>query len=202
VTDFVMLAATLAPLLLLFSSLLARPALVPFALGGLLGFTNTVGLSATYQSDFSSFLNGVVAQLAATGTAVVVIDMFNVVGAEVALARLLRAGFRDIAARADGRARDTRRWTSRMIDRLSLIAARSGPTGLHPALPSYDGLVGLRIGYLAGELRALSSTLPTDEERSTVSKALVGVSRHFRSVGPAKFVSPAESLLHAIDRAM
>src|SRR5262249_3525922 len=99
VTDFVMLAATLAPLLLLFSSLLARTALAPFALGGLLGFTNTVGLSATYQSDFSSFLNGAVAQLAATGVAVIVIDMFNVVGAEVALARLLRAGFRDIAAR-------------------------------------------------------------------------------------------------------
>src|SRR5262249_52569406 len=89
-----------------------------------------------------------------------------------------------------------------MIDRISLIAARSGPGGLHPALPPYDALVGLRIGYLAGELRALSSTLPTDEARDTVSEALVGISRHFRNVGPAKFVSPAESLLRAIDRAM
>jgi uncharacterized membrane protein YccC len=202
VTDFVMLAATLAPFLLLFSSFLARAALAAFALGGLLGFTNTVGLSATYQSDFNSFLNGAIAQLAATGVAVIVIDMFNVVGAEVALARLLRAEFRDISARADGRARDTSRWASRMIDRISLIAARSGQMGLPPALPTYDGLVGLRIGYLAGELRVLFSTLATDKARNTISAALAGISQHFGSVSPANFVSPAESLLYSIDRAM
>jgi len=51
-------------------------------------------------------------------------------------------------------------------------------------------------------LRALSSTLATDEARDTVIAALAGISEHFRSVGPAKPVSPANSLLHAIDRAM
>jgi hypothetical protein len=89
-----------------------------------------------------------------------------------------------------------------MIDRISLIAARSGPVGVHPALPPYDALVGLRIGYLAGELHALSATLGTDEARNTVSVALAGISKHFGSVDPAKPVSPADSLLHAIDRAM
>jgi hypothetical protein len=69
-------------------------------------------------------------------------------------------------------------------------------------LPPYDGLVGLRIGYVAGELRALSSTLATDEARNTVSAALAGISAHFGSIGPAKPMSPADSLLHAIDRAM
>src|SRR5262249_25121161 len=39
VTDFVMLAAVLAPPLLLSGCLLARPTLAPLALGGLLGFT-------------------------------------------------------------------------------------------------------------------------------------------------------------------
>jgi hypothetical protein len=31
---------------------------------------------------------------------------------------------------------------------------------------------------------------------------LAGISAHFGSIGPAKPMSPADSLLHAIDRAM
>jgi hypothetical protein len=115
---------------------------------------------------------------------------------------LFRAGFRDIAARADGKARDTGRWVSRMFDRIALTAVRSGPTGVHPALPPYDALVGLRIGYLAGELRALSSTLSEGEERTAIDEALQGISAYYRSIGPAKRVPVGEAVLHAIDRAM
>ena len=202
VTDFVMLAGVLAPLLLLFGSMLARPALAPFALGALLGFLNTVGIASTYQSDFENFINGAVAGAAGVGAAVMVIDIFHVIGADVAFARLFRAGFRDIAARADGRARDTLLWTRRMIDRMGLIAVRSGPTGVHPALPPYDTLVGLRIGYLAGELRAFSSTLSVGEERNAIEDALSGISDHFRSIHPAERVPMREAVLQAIDRAM
>src|SRR5262249_56875210 len=64
VTDFVMLVAVLAPFLLFVGSMLARPSLTSFALGGLIGFLNTVGLASTYQSDFARFINR------AAGTAV------------------------------------------------------------------------------------------------------------------------------------
>jgi uncharacterized membrane protein YccC len=202
VTDFVMLAAVIAPFLLLFGSLLARPSLSPFSLGALVGFLNTVGFASTYQISFQNFVNAAIAEAAGAGAAVFIIDIFQVIGADLAFARLFRAGFRDIAARADGRARDTGRWVSRTFDRIALIAVRSGPSGVHPALPPYDALVGLRIGYLAGELRAFSSTLSEGDERTAIDEALQGISAHFRGIRPAKRVPVGEAVLHAIDRAM
>lgn len=202
VTDFVMLAAVLAPFLLLFGSMMARPALSPFALGGVVGFFNTVGIASTYQSDFANFINGAIGFVVGTFSAVIIIDMFQVIGADVAFARLFRAGFRDIAARADGQARDTRRWMTRMVDRIALICARSGPAGVHPALPPYDALVGLRIGYAAGELRAFSSGLPAGAARDAVGEALAGISAHYRSIDPTRRVPPGEAVLDAIDRGL
>ena len=202
VTDFVMLAAVIAPLLLLFGSLLARPSLAQFALGALIGFINTAGFASTYQSSFQNFINGVIASVVAIGAGVIIIDIFQVTGAELAFARLFRAGFRDIAERAVGGARDSGRWVSRMLDRIALIATRSGPSGGHPALPPYDALVGVRVGYLAGELRAFSSTLSEGEERKAIDEVLNGLSAHYRSIGPARRVPVGEAVLHAIDRAM
>jgi uncharacterized membrane protein YccC len=202
VTDFVTLAAVIAPFLLLFGSLSARPSLMAVSLGVLLGFLYTVGFASTYQGNFQSFINGAIAEVAGVGVTAVIIDIFQVIGADLAFARLFRAGFRDIAARADGTARDTGRWVSRMFDRMALIAARTGPSGVHPALPPYDALVGLRIGYLAGELRAFSSTLSEVEERRAIDEALKGISAHYRSIGPATRVPAGEAVLHAIDRAM
>jgi uncharacterized membrane protein YccC len=202
VTDFVMLSAVIAPFLLLFGSLLARSALSAFSLGGLVGFINTVGIASTYQSSFQTFINGAIAELAGAGAAVFIIDIFQEIGAELAFGRLFRTGFRDIAARSDGKARDTGRWVSRMFDRMALIAARAGPAGVHSALPPYDALVGLRIGYLAGELRAFSSTLSEGEERKAIDEALKGIGAHYRSIGPASRVPVGEAVLHAIDRAM
>jgi uncharacterized membrane protein YccC len=77
VTDFVMLAAVIAPLLLLFGSLLARPSLSPFVLGALVGLINTVGFASTYQSSFQSFINGAIAELAGVGAAVFIVDIFQ-----------------------------------------------------------------------------------------------------------------------------
>ena len=202
VTDFTILAAVLSPPLLLIGSILARPALAVYALGAVVGLLNTVGIAATYQSDFANFVNGSVAQIAGTAAAVFIVDVFQVTGAETAFARLFSAGFRDVAARAEGRARDTRRWMRRMIDRTALIAARAGPAGIHPALPPYDALVGLRIGYNAGELRAFSAALPDDAARLHLHAVLQHVSRHFRKLRPTDRTPAADAALQALDRAM
>jgi uncharacterized membrane protein YccC len=202
VTDFVMLAGALAPVMLLFGSVMARPVLAVFALGGLLAFINTVGIASTYQGDFANFANGSVASIAGVGVAVMSIDIFHVVGAELAFARLFRATFRDIAARADGSAGDTFRWTRRILDRMSLTAARAGPTGVHPALPPYDMLVGMRTGYLAGELRAFSRTSLIGRELEAIEDALRGIGAHFRGAVPTRFVPMEQGVLQAIDRAL
>jgi uncharacterized membrane protein YccC len=202
VTDFVMLAAVIAPFLLLVGSLLARPSLAQFSVGAVVGFINTAGFASTYQSSFQSFINGAIAGIAGVGAGVIIIDIFQAIGAELAFARLSRAGFRDIAARAVGGAGDSNRWVNRMLDRIALMRTRSGLLGTHPALPPYDALVGLRVGYVAGELRALSSTLSQGEQRKAIDEVLNGLSAHFRSIGPAIRVPMGETVLHAIDRAM
>jgi hypothetical protein len=69
-------------------------------------------------------------------------------------------------------------------------------------LPPYDALVGLRIGYLAGELHALHTTLTDREERAALGEALRGISAHFRRIEPATHVPTGVPVLHAIDRAM
>jgi uncharacterized membrane protein YccC len=194
VTDFALLAGVLAPPLLLVGSLQARPLLAPLGTGGAVGLTNNL-IALSYQSDFSGYLNGAIAEIAALGGAVIIVELFQVVGADFAIARLSGAARREIAARADGRARNTRLWTSRMIDRISLIAARSRP---EKGPESYDGLVGMRIGYLAGELQALASNLSGEQHRC-VRRALSHVSAHFRGTRPA----PATPLaLEAIDEAL
>ena len=202
VTDFDLLSAVFAPVFLLLGCLFARPPLTVIALGILLGFTNTVGIASTYQSDFTAFVNGAFAQLSVTLVGVVVIDIFQVVGAERAFSRLYRMGLRDIAARTDGKARNAGRWISRMIDRIALIGARLGPTGAHPAQPPYDALIGMRIGYLAGELREVSVGLAPSENRAAVQEVLAGISSHFRRVGLARHETAGEAVLRAIDRAL
>jgi uncharacterized membrane protein YccC len=202
VTDFVMLASVLAPILLLLGSMLARPTLAPLAVAGLVGFLNTVGLAATYQSDFAGFVNGAIAQVAGIVASIVIIGIFHVIGPDVAFARLRRAGFRDIAARADGKARDTQRWVNRMLDRTALIAARAGSFAAELTPPPYDTLVGLRIGYLAGELHVLLSTLTISEERAALGEVLRGVSEHFHRIESAGRKPAERSVLEAIDRAI
>jgi uncharacterized membrane protein YccC len=204
VTDFVVLASVFAPILLLVGSMLARPRLALLATGVAVGFLNTVGVASTYQGDFAAFVNGSVALIGATAVAVLVIGIFHTVGADVAFARLFRSGFRDIAARADGSAPDTQRWTTRMIDRAALIAARAGSSPeAQSALPPFDALAGLRIGYLAGELHALLASLTdNEEERAALSEALQSISKHFRQVEFARREPAGDSLLNAIDRAI
>jgi uncharacterized membrane protein YccC len=203
VTDFIMLVLVVAPILLLIGSMLARPPLTLLALGGVVGFVNTVGLSATYQTDFSGFINGAIAQIAGSGVSVIFVGMFQVVSTDAALARLFRAGFRDIAARADGDAPNTQRWTSRMIDRAALIAARVGaPSPEEPGRMHYDALVGLWIGYIAGELHALLPTVAASEARTPLAEVLRSVSAHFRRIEPARHVPTGEPVLRAIDQAM
>jgi uncharacterized membrane protein YccC len=192
----------MAPPLLVFASMQARPSLAPFAVGEVLGFVNTVGIAPSYQGDFGAFINGAIAQVAGTAVAIIAIDSFNVIGAERAFAKLFRAGFRDIAARAGGTEPNTRRWTSRMMDRIGLIAARAGPSGIHPALPPYDALVGLRIGYLLGELHAFSMCLPDGSVRNAVKEILGALSAHYRSVDVARRAFVGEPVLNALDRAL
>jgi uncharacterized membrane protein YccC len=181
--------------------MLARPPLTLITLGILLGFLNSVGLNATYEAGFAPFINGSIAQIVGTAFAVVTVGLFQTLGADQAVARLLRAGFRDVARRAEGKSTDKARWGSRMLDRVGLLAPRMKAAEVDPGKPLLDALNDLRTGVVAGDLDMLSKTA-TAEERILISTSLAGIGRHYRSLDPLAPCAPDERLLADIDRAV
>ncbi|WBO22979.1 FUSC family protein [Sphingomonas abietis] len=199
-SDFVTLAATLAPMLLLMGVLMGKPATFPVGVGILIGFPQTVGLYATYTPAFGAALNGAIAQFVGIGFAMVTVGLFLTIGAEDRVARLARAGWRDVALRARGRAPDSARWLSRMLDRVGLMLPAMS-AGSNPGKPLLDALIDMRIGFVAGELDALRGRA-TDEERAAIADALSGLGNHFGRLSPRDPALPEPGVLADIDRAV
>ncbi len=201
VTDFVMLAAVLAPALLVIGSALARPALGLPALGSIVGFVNTVGLGATFSADFGSFINGAVGLIAGIVFSGLCVKLFLTAGPGSLIARLVRGGWRDVARRARGNAPDTGRWMARMLDRIGLLAPRLAQQRADPDRPLLDALLDLRIGYVSGELAALRGAMTTDEE-APVSETLAEIARYFGRSDPNSSDPLPAALLDGIDRSV
>jgi uncharacterized membrane protein YccC len=196
VTSAEVFIAVMAPPLLLCGSLMARPKVMLIALGALLGFGNTVGFNATYDADFTGFANGAVAQLIGTGFAVVMVNLFQTIGTDHSIGRLFRAGWRDVARRAEGRSTNESRWASRMLDRIGLLLPRLAardPGDTPDTL--LDALTDMRIGIVAGRLREIER----GAERMPVEATLDDIARHFRALDPARPVPPPDSLLASLD---
>ena len=200
VTDFATLAAVLAPMLLVMGALMGKPATVAVGTGILIGFPQTVGLNATYIPAFGAQFNGAIAQFIGIGFAMVTVGLFLTVGAEDRVARLARAGWRDVARRARGHAPDSGRWLSRMLDRVGLMLPAMAK-GSDPGKPLLDALIDMRIGFVAGELDALRRG-GSDAERTSIAETLGGIGDHFARLRTANPDPPERALLADIDRAV
>jgi hypothetical protein len=204
VTDFVTLAAVLAPMLLIMGALMGKPATTAVGTGILIGFPQTVGLNASYSPNFTAALNGAIAQYIGISFSMVTVGLFLTIGAEDRVARLARAAWRDVARRAGGRAPDSGRWLSRMLDRVGLMLpamSSAGAAGFDTAKPILDALVDMRIGFVAGELDAMRGGA-TVAERALIADTLGGVVDHFRRLRPKDPAPPDPSILSSIDRAV
>ncbi|WP_454886284.1 FUSC family protein [Sphingomonas oryzagri] len=200
VTDFVTLAAVLAPMLLIMGVLMGKPATTAVGTGILIGFPQTVGLYATYVPAFGPQFNGAIAQFIGIGFAMSTVGLFLTVGAEDRFARLAKAGWRDVALRARGRAPDGARWMALMLDRVGLMMPAMGK-GVDPGKPLLDALLDMRIGFVAGELDLLKRGA-TEEERALIAETLGGVGTYFGRLRPAKATPPPPEVLADIDRAV
>lgn len=201
-TDYVTVAAVLAPMFLVLGALMAIPKYTLLALGTLLGLANLIGLNANYEGEFATFANGAVAQLAGTAFAVVTVGLFQTVGAEQSSARLIRAGWRDLARRSllPGEP-DEIGWVSKMLDRIGLLAPRLVAHGQDPGRPLFDVLVDLRVGISVAGLRRVKLAAD-DFGRSIVGPVLTRVSEHYRARSLDRPTPHDPELLSAIDTAM
>ena len=202
ITDFVTLAAVLAPPLLIGGMFLARPQTLLLSLGALLGGLNTVGLNDRFGGGFDAFVNGGIAQLVGTLFAVVTVRLFQTIGADTSARRLIRAGWRELALRSEASGRpDAPAWIARMLDRIGLLAPRLALQGEDPGKPLLDALTDLRIGVSVDELRQLRLDA-TPDEAATIAPVLRGVGAHYRALRPAEPAPPEPLLLAGIDAAL
>lgn len=202
VTDFVTLAATLAPVLLIVGDLAARPRSASLAIGIFLTLPGLLGLGDRYGGDFTVFTNAAIGQLAGTLLAVIVLGLVRAVGIEHATHRLVRAGWRDLAQRASANGvPDTSAWISQMLDRVGLLVPRLAALGLNPSEPMLDILIDTRIGISVDEMRNVQ--LDASQRDAVLCRTILrSVGRHFAMRRRAGRCDPDTALIRRLDLAL
>ncbi|WP_232494189.1 FUSC family protein [Novosphingobium kaempferiae] len=202
VEGFPMLAMTLAPPLLVLGAFMHSPRYAGVALPALLGMGSPFIIAEKYNDNFVAFSNGALAQLLGTLFAIVMAMLLQTAGLDSAIRRTLRAGWRDIAERANlYGAPDVRGWINRMLDRIAVLAPRLALSGKHPGAPLYDVLRDLRTGVAIGELRELRLHLPPARS-APLTSVLADVGDYYRRMEPDHRAPAAPELLGDIDTAL
>jgi len=178
-SDFVGLAMALAPALLVCGSLLARPPFTMGALGVVLTFPLIAGLGATNATHIAGALNNSVALFVGTAAALCSMSLLQTLDSNRSRARLQDVIRRDIARRAAGQVRNASDWTSRMVDRLALLAPRLRG---HPdaAATLRTLFADMRAASAVAELRVIGRALNDRRSRDCLAQLLHSASAHFR----------------------
>ena len=190
--DLVPLILVIAPFFLLAGLLTVRPKLF---LPGMIMLTNcasllsvqNASLSAQAQTgtDFSFFVNSSLSTLIGILFAAVMTRIFRSVGAEWSARRLIRQGWRSIAAAARGRGKSDRdRFMVRMLDLLGLLAPRLAALPPESDLAAVDMLDEVRMGLNVINLRRARVHLPA-QSQDNLNRLLGEVSAHYRAQADA-----------------
>ena len=125
ITTFEMLIVALMPTLLLFGWLTARPATAPIGSFFAIFTSVQLALNSSYSADFISFANSSVALMIGVGLTGVICGIVRLFGSDWIAERLLRSGWKTLAAVAEAKSQQDRiAVASLMQHRLALLAAR------------------------------------------------------------------------------
>lgn len=175
------------------------------ALGTALCFITAtlLSLQSTYAADFVTYADGSISVLLGLAGAAAMTSLMRSVGAEWSARRLLRSGWRDLAAIPHGRA--PQKWpmlAGLLLDRLGLLVPRLAAVGTDNDLAAADALGDLRIGNNMVGLQRDHELLPSPA-RAAVDAVLFGTATHFAVQAALGHVRPPPlALLHEIDRAL
>jgi uncharacterized membrane protein YccC len=205
IDGFPMLVAVLAPAFLILGAFLGNPPTFPTAIALILGVAGALSLQAIFSADFPSFTNNFIAQVTGIAAALVSTQLFRSVGADWSARRILRFGWRDLAANAAAPPReciDRGVWTTRMLDRLGLLVPRLAlAERKDELLASADVLNDLRIGLNIADLQQARNVMGPVAEHS-VARLLNHVAGYFRGLGVGRIVECAPAILTEIDQAI
>jgi uncharacterized membrane protein YccC len=204
VDGFVMLALVLAPLFLLLGYLQGQPKTMALALPLILGVTNLLAVQAVFAADFAAFANTFIALIGGTAAALIATQLFRSVSAYWSARRILVYGWRDLAANANvaaEKAPDRMIWTSRMLDRVGLLAPRLALIERREQLAGADPLNDLRIGVNVIDLQHARGVVGAIGDRS-LERVLKGVADYFRKLSIGRATPVSARLMVEIDRAI
>jgi len=195
-SDFVGLAMALAPALLVCGSFLSRPPFIMGALGVVLTFPLIAGLGATNATHIAGALNSSLALFVGTAAALCSMSLLQTLDSNRSRARLQDVIRRDIARRAAGQVRNASDWTSRMVDRLALLAPRL--RGRPDAAPTLRTLFAdMRAASAVAELRVIGKALMDQSSRDCHALLMHRATAHFRTPTPRPASPP---LLESLER--
>ncbi|HBQ3181659.1 TPA: FUSC family protein [Klebsiella variicola] len=192
VSEFVLLAAMLAPVYLLAGSLQARPPTTFMAMGITLTLPILCELGPSYQGDFATAMNTSIALFVAIGYAAFGMRLLQTVQADAAVHRLLTLCRRDIRRAARGRlAQNAHRWTNLMIDRTALLLPRLPQSGPAAGQLLDKMLHDIRTGLAVIHLRR--SYQPVDRETDPPVQTLLDALK--QEPGIEALAQPVDALL-------
>lgn len=178
-TDFISLAAVLAPVLLATGMALAKPPFAFAAVSMVLTFPFIAGFSPINAASFSSAVNSSLAALIGGAMALFSVRLFQTIGTDHVTGRILRAIRRDVASRVAGRNPNTARWTSVMLDRIGLLIPRLAGDVQSTNLLRF-ALADLRIGQAASRLHTFKKTLGGRPSQALLSDFFQNAAAHFK----------------------
>jgi uncharacterized membrane protein YccC len=199
VETFTEMALVLLPAGMAVGVLVSRPA--TFLTGMILGAfgSTSLALNNGYVGDFPGYVNSALGLVVGVSAALVMTRLIRSVGAAWSARRLLRDGWRDIAAAAEAKAVPDRAvLTGRMMDRLGMLMPRLAAVSPGADHAASELLNDLRVGLNVIGLQRYFSSLPFAAQRNTAA-VLAGIASHYRGNPQA---APQESLLQAIDAAI
>ncbi len=201
--DFETLTLALGAFFVPVGVLMAIPATQ--SLGSALGFITAtlLSLQSSYAADFVSYADGGMSALLGVSGAAVMTSLMRSVGAEWSARRLLRAGWRDLAAIPRSRWPQERTvLAGLLLDRIGLLVPRLAAAGTDNDLAAADALLDLRVGINMVELQHDREALPA-MVLAAVDEMLLGVATHYAVQAALRHVwPPPVALLRQIDHAL
>ena len=202
--DFWPLALTITPGFLVVGLMVSRPSLF---MAGMTLVTNVATLMSIQNhsegANFTSYVNSSVASILGLLFALLMTRLFRSVGAEWSAQRLIRQGWRIIAAAAEGHGhQDRERFMVRMLDLLGLLAPRLAALPEGSEAVAVDMLGEVRIGLNILNLRRARGDLP-EASQAALARILDGTARHYRACErAARPLPPPAELKDALETSL
>ncbi len=197
---FPLLGLSLLPVLLPLGVAANLPKYTLRALGMLAGFSAGLALQPRFNSDLATLLNLYFAVALGAITALAVIGLIRVIPAERSIARILQAGWLEMAdhARNLGGAAEGRHLRSRMVDRAGLLVPRLQQVQGPPPARSGDMLRNAALADALVELAKLR-TDPRSALRPEIDATLQDLAAHFSQLAEEGSATAPEQLVDRLD---